>query len=76
MSTISIPLPDEDLDFLRAFTKQLGITPEGFLAQHARNLRLNLEAALHPDVVAASGVFRPSPEPLADFLDDMAEKHR
>ena len=76
MSTLSIPLPDEDLAFLRAFAEEHGNSPEGFLAQHARNLRLHLQSALHPDVLAASGSFQPADDPLAGFFDDMARKHR
>ena len=76
MSNLSIPMPDADLAFLRAFAKEQGTSPEGFLAQHARNLRINLQSTLHPDVLAASGTFTASAEPLAEFFDDMAHKHQ
>ena len=56
MSTITIPMPDEDLDFLRAYTKAQGISPEAFLARQARNLREPLERPLHPDVAGATGI--------------------
>jgi hypothetical protein len=76
MSRISIPLPDEDLAFLRVFAKAQGDSAEGFLARHARNLRLHLQTALHPDVQAASGAFSTSGEPLSKFYDEMALKRQ
>jgi len=59
MSTITVPLPDEDLDFLRAYTSAQGISVEAFLARQARNLREHLQRPLHPDVIAASGIIAP-----------------
>ena len=56
MSTITIPMPDEDLAFLRAYTSAQGISPEAFLARQARNLRDHLERPLHHDVAAATGI--------------------
>ena len=76
MSTLSIPLPDEDLAFLRSFAEERGISAEGFLAQHARNLRLQLQADLHPVVKAAAGAFQATTDPLAEFHDDMTRKHQ
>jgi hypothetical protein len=76
MSHISISLPDEDLAFLRVFAKAQGDSAEGLLARHARNLRLHLQTALHPDVQTASGVFSATGEPLAKFYDEMALKHQ
>ena len=76
MSTLSIPMPDADLAFLCAFAKEQGTSPEGFLAQHARNLRLNLQSTLHSDVLAASGTFTATSDPLSEFFNDMAKKHQ
>jgi hypothetical protein len=57
MSTITIPMPEEDLAFLRAWSKEHGTSAEAFLAQQARNLRERLQKPLHPDVAAAIGIF-------------------
>lgn len=76
MSTISIPLPDEDLDFLRTFASGQGTTAEQFLARHARTLRLNLQAPLHPDVAAATGVLRASADPQSDYMEYLERKHQ
>jgi hypothetical protein len=56
MSTITIPLPDEDLTFLRAYSEAQGTSAEAFLAQQAHNLRVNLQKPLPPAVVSASGI--------------------
>ena len=57
MSTITVPLPDEDLAFLRAWSEKQGTSAEEFLARQARNLREHLQRPLHRDVVAATGIF-------------------
>jgi uncharacterized protein involved in type VI secretion and phage assembly len=76
MSSISIPLSEEDLTFLRRFTGQRGITVEDFMAQHAKNLRLNLEAILHRDIIAATGTFQTATDPQNDYYDHQEHKHR
>jgi hypothetical protein len=72
MSTITIPLEDEDLAFLRAWSEAQGISAEAFLARQARNLREHLQKPLHPDVAAAIGVIvpeKPGEEAYQDYLD-------
>ena len=59
MSTITIPLADEDLAFLRACTSARGISAEAFLAQQAHNLRAHLQRPAQPEVEQASGVISP-----------------
>lgn len=59
MSTITIPLPDEDLTFLRAYSATQGISAEAFLARQARNLREHLQRPLQADVAAATGIIAP-----------------
>ena len=56
MSTITIPLPDEDLAFLRAWSKTQGTSVEAFLAQQASNLRQHLQRPLQPLVVESSDI--------------------
>ena len=72
MSTNPIPMPDEDLDFLRADTRAGGISPEAFLARQARHLRKHLERPLHPDAAGATGIVSPDVaggEAHRDFLE-------
>jgi hypothetical protein len=76
MPTISIPLPDEDLEFLRSFASGQGTTAEQFLALHARNLRLNLQVALHPHVSAATGVLQTEGDPQSKYLEYLERKHK
>jgi len=59
MSTITVPIPDEDLAFLRAWSEEQGTSAEEFLARQARNLREHLQRPLHPDVAAAMGIISP-----------------
>ena len=68
MSTITIPLADEDLDFLRAYTEAQGTSAEKFLARQAHNLREQLQRPLPADVAGAAGIIAPG--------IDAAEMHR
>jgi len=74
MSTITVPLPDEDLDFLRRYTKAQGTSAEEFLARQARNLREHLERPLPPAVTAASGILAPGADDR-QHRDHLERKH-
>src|ERR1700722_6401781 len=76
MSTITVPLPDEDLTFLRAWSKTQGTSVEAFLAQQARNLRQRLQNPLHPDVAAASGIISPKIVGGEKHREHLEKKHR
>ena len=56
MSTITIPMPEEDLAFLRAYSEAQGISAEVFLARQAHHLREHLQRPPHPDVAGAGGI--------------------
>jgi hypothetical protein len=58
MSTITVSIEDEDLAFLREFSKAQGTSPEEFLARQARGLRKLLNRPLPPSIMAASGIIR------------------
>lgn len=75
MSTITIPLPDEDLAFMNEWTRQHGTTVAEFFAREARNLREHLQAPLHPDLMRATGVLTPGVEAQSTHLDHLHNKH-
>jgi len=56
MSSITIPLSDEDLEFLRAYSSAHGTSAEALLASQARTLREHLQHSIHRDVELASGI--------------------
>lgn len=75
MSTLTIPLDDEDLEFLRSWTRQQGTTPESFLADQAHNLRRHLQTPLHPAVLKASGVIDSEVDAKEEYLNHQERKH-
>ena len=59
MSTITIPLTEEDLSFLRTYSQAQGTSAEAFLARQAHNFREQMQRPLHGEVEAASGIIAP-----------------
>lgn len=76
MSTITVPLADEDLAFLRAFSAAQGTTAEEFLAGQARRLRLQLEKPLPANVLNATGIIPESIDVRETYLRESESKHR
>ena len=75
MSTITIPLPEEDLTFLRAYSNALGTSAEEFLARQARSLREYLQRPLQPEVLAASGIISPGASAKDTHREHLDNKH-
>jgi hypothetical protein len=75
MSTITIPLADEDLTFLRAYSEAQGTSAEAFLARQARNLREHLQRPLQADVMAASGIISPEIAAMEAHREHSEKKH-
>ena len=75
MATITVPLPEEDLIFLRAYSEAQGISPEAYLARQARNLREQLGHPPHPEVTAATGVIQADVDAREVYQEHLAKKH-
>lgn len=75
MSTITIPLPDEDFQFMSDWARQQGITVADFLAKEVRNLRKHLQTPLHSDLKSATGVLNPELEAVSTHLSYLDHKH-
>ena len=75
MSTITIPLSDEDFTFLRAYSAAQGTSAEAFLARQARNLREHLQRPLQPDVMKATGIIPPEVAGEKMHLEHLEKKH-
>jgi hypothetical protein len=75
MGTITIPLPEEDLDFLRAYSKEQRTSAEAFLARQARNLRHHLQKPLQPAVIHATGIIAPDLAAEESHRGHLERKH-
>jgi hypothetical protein len=76
VSTITIPMPEEDLSFLRAYSSALGTSAEAFLAQQAHNLRRHLQQPIQQDVEEAGGIISPSINAAQTHREHLDKKHR
>ena len=75
MSTITIPIEDEDLEFLNAWTREVGTTVEAFFAKEASTLRRHLATPLHPDLINASGIISGTTDAEGEHIAHLADKH-
>lgn len=75
MSTITIPIEDEDLQYLTQWTATFGVTVEEFFANEARTLRRNLAVPLHSALIQASGIIAPDIDSKEAYLNYMDSKH-
>jgi hypothetical protein len=75
MSTLIVPLPDEDMAFLRSFSAAPGTSAEAFLARQARNLREHLQRPIHPDVLRATGIISPEVAAEKTHREHLEKKH-
>lgn len=76
MSTITVTLADEDLAFLRSFSKAQGTSAEEILARQAHGLRRRIERPLPPVTLAASGIIAGDVDASKTYLDHIERKHR
>jgi len=76
MSTVTVSLADEDLEFLKRFSEAQGTSVGEFLARQARSLRKQLEKPLPAEIRAASGIIASDVDSKAEYLDHMERKHQ
>lgn len=75
MSTITIPIEDETLEFLQSWTKANGMTLEGYFAAQVESLRRQENRPVHPALIRATGVIKSDIDPREAYLEHMAKKH-
>jgi len=80
MSTLTVELPEEDLQFLKTWTHAMGTSVEAWVAHQARHLRETTTRPVHPHVEAATGILpddgRDYSEYRKEYLEYLEEKHR
>ena len=75
MARLTIPMPEEDLAFLRVNSAAQGMSTEALLARHARSLREHLQRPVQPEVKAASGIISVSVLGIEAHRAHLAAKH-
>ena len=74
MPTISISVPEIDLEFLENYATERGTTIESFMVDQVRTLREQLQKPLHPDVEAATAAIRDE-DANREYLEHLASKY-
>ena len=75
MSTLTIPISDENLAFLQEWTKVNGMTPEGYVLAQVESLRRKPTRSIHPALIRATGVLKPDVDAREAYIDFMSKKH-
>ncbi len=75
MSTITIPIEDETLEFLQSWTQANGMTLEGYFTAQVESLRRQEGRAVHPALIRATGVIKGDVNGREAYLEHMARKH-
>jgi hypothetical protein len=76
MSTITISMPQADLEYLQRLAAKEGVSLDDYLAKQSRWLRQLVERPLHPDVLALSGIIKDDVDDEKKlYHEHMLEKH-
>lgn len=70
MASLTVPIPEEDLQFLVQWTAALGTSAEAWVADYARNLREAADRGIHPHVLAACGVLPDDGKEYKDYREE------
>ncbi len=74
MNTLTLELPEEDIDFIRQYAKTQGVSISDSIDRIISFLRRTEQHPLHPDVLSLAGVLRGT-DPEAARLEYIARKH-
>lgn len=75
MPTLTVPILDEDVAFLTAYSATQGLSVEQFIARQTHNLKVYLEKPLHRDVQCATGIIKGSADGEELHRSHWEEKH-
>lgn len=76
MSEVTISLPDEDLEFLVAYTREQRTSVDESFAEQAKNLRSRLSRPIPPDIIAVSGCIPVAVSAKQEHLGYLESKYR
>lgn len=72
---LTIRLPVEEVEFLRAYAEQHGTTVANLVAHYARGLRGASERAPHPANLQFTGSIPPEVDVREAYVEHMMRKH-
>jgi hypothetical protein len=73
---LTLRLPVEEVEFLKAYAQEHGTTAAELLAGYVRRLQANGHKPLHPDVVGITGLVPPDSDVKAEYRQHLLDKHK
>lgn len=74
---LTVRLPRKDLDFVKRYAKEHGITVTEILSRYLTRLREGAEEhTIHPDIQEISGLVPPEVDATALYQEHLLRKHR
>jgi hypothetical protein len=74
--TLTVNLPAEEIEFLKAYARQHGITAAEVVGRYVQRLKSATQPAIHPEVAAISGLVAPENDAQAEYREHLLKKHR
>lgn len=75
MSTTTVTMPEQDLEYLQRLAREEGLSLDEYLVKQSRWLRQFQERSLHPDVIRATAVIKGDIDGRKEYLEAMERKH-
>ena len=73
---LTLQLPAEEVEFLKAYAKEQGTTAAELLATYVKRLRANGHKPLHPDIVNITGLMPADIDVKAEYRQHLLDKHQ
>jgi hypothetical protein len=73
---LTLRLPTEDADFIKAYAKEHGISVSAVLNRFVQRLKAAQSQDIHPDIYQIAGIVPQDVDAEAEYHDHLLEKHR
>ncbi|MGO9200057.1 MAG: DUF6364 family protein [Limisphaerales bacterium] len=74
--TLTVNLPAEEIEFLKAYARQHGMTAAEVVGRYVQRLKSATQPPIHPEVAAISGLVPPGSDARTEYRQRLLEKHR
>ena len=74
-ATLTVNLPAEEVEFLKTYARQRGLTAAEVVARYVQRLKTAAAPAIHPEVEAITGLIPLETDAEAEYRQHLLDKH-